>query len=152
MTTFVTRPLTVTAHIDAADAVGSAPAPAAYTATVYINTHHDNFSGYEPHHPLAAATRRDNSALRLVFRASDRIRNHEDAADAAFEVGNRQRADDNGQTWPGNIRSVSVGDIVKITGPDARTVHLRVDSSGFSPVPEPTTLVALTDPRVTHRD
>ncbi|MER5376306.1 hypothetical protein [Streptomyces sp. NPDC002553] len=150
MTTAVTRPLTVTARI--ADADGSAPAPAVYTATVYMNTHDDNFDGYEPHHPLAAATRRDSSPLRLVFHASSRIRDHEDAADAAYEVGNRQGADDNGQTWPDNIRSVSVGDVIKITGPDASTVHLSVDSYGFSPVPEPTTLVALTDPRVTHRD
>lgn len=152
MTTAVTRPLTVTARIDAADAVGSAPAPAVYTATVYINTHDDNFDGYEPHHPLAAATRRDDSTLRLVFHASDRIRNHEDAAEAAFEVGNHQGADDNGQTWPDNLRSVSVGDVIKITGTNSRTVHLRVDSYGFSPVPEPTTLVPLTNPRVTHRD
>ncbi|MFF8618819.1 hypothetical protein [Streptomyces sp. NPDC015350] len=152
MTTAVTRPLTVTARINNTDTVGSTPAPAVYTATVYINTHRDNFDGYEPHHPLATATRHDGSPLRLVFRASDRIRSHEDAADAAFEVGNDQGADDNGQTWPGNIRSVSVGDVIKITGPAAQTVHLRVDSYGFSPVPEPTTLVALTDPRVTHRD
>ena len=152
MTTAVTRPRTVTARIDAADTVSSAPAPAVYTATVYMNTHHDNFDGYETHHPLAAALRRDNSALHLVFHASDRIRSHEDAADAAFEVGNDQGADDNGQTWPADIRSVSVGDVIKVTGPDARTVHLSVDSYGFSPVPEPTTLVALTDPRVTHRD
>ncbi|MYR55056.1 hypothetical protein GTY54_01935 [Streptomyces sp. SID625] len=147
----VTRPLTVTAHIDTADVADSTPAPDTYTATVYMNTHRDNFDGYEPHHPLAAATRRDGSALRLVFHASDRIRSHEDAADAAFEVGNDQGADDNGQTWP-NIRSVSGGDVIKVTGPDARTVHLSVDSYGFSPVPEPTTLVALTVPRVTHRD
>ncbi|MFJ9580884.1 hypothetical protein ACIRQF_31405 [Streptomyces sp. NPDC101191] len=152
MTTAVTRPYTVTARIDATDAVDSAPAPDVYTATVYMNTHDDNFDGYEPHHPLAAAIRRDDSPLRLLFRASDRIRSHEDAADAAFEVGNHQGPDDNGQTWPDNIRSVSVGDVIKITGPDARTVHLSVDSYGFSPVPEPTTLVALTDPRVTHRD
>ncbi|MYS33454.1 hypothetical protein K388_07337 [Streptomyces sp. KhCrAH-43] len=150
MTTPVTRRRTVTARID--DAVGSAPAPAAYTATVYMNTHRDIFDGYEPHHPLAAAIRRDDSALRLVFRASDRIRSHEAAAEATFEVGNHQGADDNGQSWPGNIRSVSVGDVIKITGPDTRTVHLSVDSYGFSPVPEPTTLVPLTDPRVTHRD
>ncbi|MFD7956050.1 hypothetical protein ACFV4X_21455 [Streptomyces ardesiacus] len=150
MTTAVTRPLTVTVRIDTADTVDDAPA--VYTATVYMNTHRDNFDGYEPHHPLAAALRPDDSALRLVFHASDRIRSHEDAADAAFEVGNDQGADDNGQTWPANIRSVSVGDVIKVTGPDARTVHLSVDSYGFSPVPEPTTLVALTDPRVTHRD
>ncbi|MEV8092695.1 hypothetical protein [Streptomyces nigra] len=163
MTTAVTRPLTVTARIDTFDAldadapadaaaVGSAPAPAVYTVTVHMNTHRDNFDGYEPHHPLAAATR-DGSALRLVFHASDRIRSHEDAADAAFVVGNRQGADDHGRTWPAHIRSVSVGDVVEVTGPDARTVHLSVDSYGFSPVPEPTLLAALSDPDTTrHRD
>ena len=110
MTTAVTRPSTVTARIDtpdapdahalAADAAAVGPAPAVYAVTVHMNTHRDNFDGYEPHHPLAPATR-DGSTLRLVFHASDRIRSHEDAADAAFEVGNRQGADDHGRTWPG---------------------------------------------------
>ena len=67
-------------------------------------------------------------------------------------VGNRQGADDHGQTWPAGIRSVSVGDVVEITGPDARTVRLSVDSYGFSPVSEPTLLVGLADPDVAHRD
>jgi hypothetical protein len=89
-----------------------------------------------------------HSGGRTTRQHADRVRDHE----AVFEVGNDQGADDNGQTWPGNIRSVSIGDVIKITGPDARTVHPRVDSYGFSPVPEPTTLVALTGPRVTHRD
>ncbi|MER5376308.1 hypothetical protein [Streptomyces sp. NPDC002553] len=150
MTTAVTRPHTVTARIDTPD---HTPTPAVYTATVYMNTHDDNFDGYKPHHPLAAATRPDGSPLRLVFHASDRIDSHEAAADAAFEVGNHWRADDNGQTWPGdNIRSVSTGDVIKVTGPDHWIIHFRVDSYGFSTVPEPTTLVPLTDPRITHRD
>jgi hypothetical protein len=141
----VTRPLTVTARIDTEP---SAPAPAVYTATVYINTHDDNFDGYEPHHPLAAATRPDGSPLCLAFHASGRIDSHEDAADAAFEVGNHWRADDNGQTWPGDyIRSVSTGDVIKVTGPDHWIIHLRVDSVGFSPVPEPTTLIDLVGTR-----
>ncbi|MFE2813426.1 hypothetical protein ACFXGG_23700 [Streptomyces nigra] len=162
MTTTVTRPSTVTARIDtpkapdtpdadalAADAAAVGPAPAVYAVTVYMNTHRDNFDGYEPHHPLAPATR-DDSALRLVFRASDRVRSHEDAADAAFAVGNRQGADDHGRTWPARIRSVFVGDVVEVTGPDARTVRLSVDSCGFSPVAEPTLLAAPADPDATH--
>ncbi|MFJ6650781.1 hypothetical protein ACIQPS_34715 [Streptomyces sp. NPDC091290] len=155
----MTRPPAVTARIDTPDALAAdaptpadaaaAAAPAVYTVTVHMNTHRDNFDGYEPHHPLAPATR-DGSAQRLVFHASDRIRSHEDAADAAFVVGNRQGADDHGRTWPARIRSVSVGDVVEVTGPDARTVHLSVDSYGFSPVPEPTLLAAPADPDTTH--
>ncbi|MEV6667606.1 hypothetical protein [Streptomyces nigra] len=67
-------------------------------------------------------------------------------------VGNRQGADDHGRTWPARIRSVSVGDVVEVTGPDARTVRLSVDSYGFSPVAEPTLLAAPADPDATHRD
>lgn len=140
MPTAVTRPRTVTARINTPD---TAPAPNTYTATVYMNTHRDNFGGYQLHHPLAAATLTDGSPLRLVFHTSDRIRDHEAAAGAVFDVGNHQRADDNRQTWPGDIRSVSVGDVIKITCPDHWIIHLSVDSFGFSAVPEPTTLVPL---------
>ncbi|MGW3335760.1 hypothetical protein ACWDF9_35080 [Streptomyces rubiginosohelvolus] len=155
MTTTVNRPLTVTARITTtdADADGSAPTtPDTYTVTVYMNTHPDNFGGYQPGHPLAAATHPDGTPLRLVFHASTRIHDHEAAASATFSVGNRVHADDHGQTWPDDIRSVSVGDVIKITTPDHWTVHLQLDPVGFTPVPEPTTLVPLTDPRVTHRD
>ncbi|MFJ5951410.1 hypothetical protein [Streptomyces noursei] len=147
MTTAVHRP-TVTARIDT---TGPVPAPDTWTATVYINTHDDNFHGYQPHHPLAAATRRDDSALLLVFHANDRLHNHEDAAEAAFEVGNRQGSDDNGQTWPSDIRSVSVGDVIKATSPDHWIRHLRVDPHGLTAIPEPTPLAPLAGERVTHR-
>lgn len=125
--------------------------PAAYTVTVYINTTRHSFDGHRPHHTLAEATHPDDSPLRLVFHASPRINTHESAADAAFIVGNRQGPDDNGQTWPTDIRSISVGDIIKVTGPDHRTVHLSVDPAGFSTVPEPTHLTALAGTRATSR-
>ncbi|WP_405968897.1 hypothetical protein OG613_49090 (plasmid) [Streptomyces sp. NBC_00015] len=142
MTTASRRP-TVTVRIDTAD---HTPDPAAYTytATVYLNTHDDSFDGYQPHHPLAAATHPDGSPLRLVFHASARITDHEAVADAAFCVGNHWRADDAGQTWPADsIRCVSTGDVIKVTGPDHWILHLQVDSYGYPPVPEPTTLVNL---------
>ncbi|MFE7777732.1 hypothetical protein ACFU5O_28300 [Streptomyces sp. NPDC057445] len=148
MTTTVTRPHTVTARIDSPD---STPAPAVYTATVYMNTARHSFDGHQHHHPLAEATRPDDSPLRLVFHASTRIRNHEDAADAAFTVGNHQRPDDNGQRWPTDIRSVSVGDVIKVTGPGHWIIHLSVDPTGFSAVPEPTNLTALAGTRATSR-
>ncbi|KNE81400.1 hypothetical protein AB0B04_18785 [Streptomyces xinghaiensis] len=149
MTTAATRPLTVTARITPLPTPGTPPA--VYTATVYMNTHRDNFDGYQHHRPLAEATRPDGSPLRLAFHASDRIRTHEDAADTAYTVGNRQRADDHGQTWPTDVRTVSVGDIIKVTGPDHWIIHLSVTPLGFSAVPEPTTLVPLPGTRPTSR-
>lgn len=153
MTTAVTRPLTVTARIDTVDAapVDTAPAPAVYTATVYINTVSHGLYSYQRHHPLAEATRPDNTPLRLIFHASDRIHDHEAAARAAYTVGNHQGPDDNGQTWPSHIRrSVSTGDVIKITCPDHWIIHLSVTPTGFSAVPEPTTLVPLTTTRAPH--
>ncbi|OEJ23051.1 hypothetical protein AR457_38305 [Streptomyces agglomeratus] len=148
MTTAMTRPLTVTARITTTD---TAFTPAAYTATVYLNTARHSFDGYQHHHPLAEATHPDGSPLRLVFHASDRIRDHEAAADAAYTVGNRQGADDNGQTWPADIRSVSVGDTIKVTGPDHWIVHLSVDHTGFSAVPQPSHLTDLAGSRASSR-
>jgi hypothetical protein len=114
-----------------------------------VNTHRENFLGHEPHHPLAAATHTDGSPLRLVFHASDRIHSHEAAAHAVFAVGNRQGSDDDGQAWPGDIRSVSVGDVIKATGPDHWTIHLRVDPVGFTAIPEPTVFTGLAGTRAT---
>ncbi|MFF7115435.1 hypothetical protein ACFY91_24430 [Streptomyces albogriseolus] len=148
MTTTVTRPRTVTARINTPD---TALDPAVYTVTVYVNTAPHSFRGYQPHHPLAAATHPDGSPLRLVFRASDRIHDHEAAADAAFEVGNQQNTDSKGQTWPDDIRSVSVGDVIKVTGPDHWSIHLSVDRVGFSAVAEPTTLTTLTGSTASSR-
>ncbi|MER5615941.1 hypothetical protein [Streptomyces sp. NPDC002215] len=149
MTTAVTRPHTVTARITTPDTP-----PAMFTATVFMNTaRRHSFDDYQPGHPLAEATRPDGSPLRLVFHTSDRITDHEAAAaaDAAFAVGNRQRPDDNGQTWPTDIRFVSVGDVIKVTGPDHWIVYLSVDHLSFSAVPEPTNLTGLAGTRATNR-
>ncbi|MFF9607434.1 hypothetical protein ACF1GY_35025 [Streptomyces sp. NPDC014684] len=173
MTTAVTRTI-VTARITTPDApatpaasaapVDSAPtpdvsatvdapvdsAPRVYTVTVFMNTAPHSFDGYQPHHPLAEATLPDGSPLRLVFDASDHFDSLE-AAGAAFYVGNRQGPDGHGQTWPADIRSVSVGDVIKVTGPDHWIIHLSVDLLGFTRVQEPTTLVGLTGTRATSR-
>ncbi|WP_327411217.1 hypothetical protein OG458_42290 (plasmid) [Streptomyces sp. NBC_01281] len=152
MTTAVTRPLTVTTRIGAPAHPAAPAAPDVFTATVYLNTHPNNLDRYEPHHPLAAATQPDGTLLRLVFRSSDRVRNHQDAAAAAFHVGTHHAADDTGQTWPGDIRPVSVGDVIKIVGPGHWIIHLRVASSGFFAVAEPTILTGLAGKtRVTSR-
>ncbi|MER6433686.1 hypothetical protein [Streptomyces sp. 900105245] len=156
MTIAVHRPYIVTARIDTAQPpapaalalapaapgpAASAPAPAVYTVTVYVNTARHSFGGYRPRHPLAEVTHPDGSPLRLTFHASARINDHEAAADAAYCVGNRQGVDDHGQSWPADVRSISTGDVVKVTGPDHWIIHLAVVGCGFSPVPEPTILV-----------
>ncbi|MER6433753.1 hypothetical protein ABT272_39500 [Streptomyces sp900105245] len=124
MTTALRR-RTVTARIDTSKP--PALAPAAYTATVVVNTAPGNFDGYQHHHPLAEVTHPDGSPLRLTFYASSRIKDHEATADAAYCVGNRQGADDRDQTWPTDVRSVSTGDVVKVTGPNHWIVYLSVD-------------------------
>ncbi|MFE0778961.1 hypothetical protein [Streptomyces sp. NPDC058861] len=155
MTTSVSRRVTVTTRINPGTGTDTgaavAPAPAVYTATVYVNTARHSFDGYQHHHPLAEAIHPNGSPLRLVFHANGRIRGHEMAAEAAFEVGNGQSADDTGQTWPADIRSVSVGDVIKVTGPDHWIIHLSVEPSGFSAVPEPTNLTGLAGSRASSR-
>ncbi|MEU9593380.1 hypothetical protein AB0D84_27150 [Streptomyces sp. NPDC048193] len=165
MTTAVSRPRPVTARIttqpDTPDTTAASGTPAAapavgdglgvYAVTVYMNTAPHSFGGYQPHHPLAIAARSDGTPLLLVFRASDRICSHEAAAEAAFTVGNRQGPDGTGQTWPADIRSVSVGDVVKVTSPDHWIIHLCVANLGCTPVAEPTHLTPLAGSRVTSR-
>ncbi|MFF8401724.1 hypothetical protein ACF06P_08835 [Streptomyces sp. NPDC015684] len=118
---------------------------------MYVNTARHNFAGYRPGHALAEVTHPDGSPLRLVFHAGPRINGHEAAADAAYCVGNRRGVDDHGQSWPTDVRSVSTGDVVKVTGPDHWIIHLSVDGPGFFPVPEPTLLVPLAGTRPTRR-
>ncbi|MFE5407181.1 hypothetical protein ACFQ9Z_39145 [Streptomyces sp. NPDC056580] len=149
MTTALHRPQLVTACIDTAEP--PAPSPADYTVTVYVNTARHNFDGYRPRHPLAEVTHPNGSPLRLVFHTNAHIKDHEAAADAAYCVGNRQGVDDHGQSWPDDVRSVSTGDVVKVTSPDHWIIHLAVIGCGFSPVPEPTLLVPLAGTRPTRR-
>ncbi|WP_318218827.1 hypothetical protein [Streptomyces sp. SCL15-6] len=154
----VTTTSAVTADVTAtvADTAGTGAAAVVgglgvYTVSVFMNTAPHSFDAYQPHHPLAIAARPDGTPLLLVFRASDRICSHEAAAEAAFTVGNRQGPDDTGQRWPADIRSVSVGDVVKVTGPDHWIVHLCVANLGCSPVAEPAHLTPLAGSRVTSR-
>ncbi|MEU0851459.1 hypothetical protein ABZ387_26355 [Streptomyces flaveolus] len=158
-TTASSAPATAVADTAVTTAASGTPAAApavvdglgVYTVTVFMNTAPHSFDGYQPHHPLAVATRPDGTPLVLVFRASDRICSHEAAAEAAFTVGNRQGSDDTGQMWPADIRSVSVGDVVKVTGPDHWIIHLCVANLGCTPVAEPTLLTPLAGSRVTSR-
>jgi hypothetical protein len=99
-----------------------------YTVTVWLNTGPDNFSGYAGTHPLTTA-----ADLRLRVDADS----PQDAADQAFAVGNRQAADTDGRSWPGGVRSVSVGDLLVVEADGRGTTCLAVAPAGWTVVPEP---------------
>lgn len=101
-----------------------------YTVTVFLNVSDGNFFGYKPEHTLADA------GVELEVAGST----PEAAAGVAFEIGNRVGSDLNLTTWPSDIRSVSVGDLVRVkeTFGAGRLTFFSVDSFGWTEVPEPT--------------
>jgi hypothetical protein len=102
-----------------------------FHVTVYLNVDPGGFFGLKPHHAIATAP-----DLRLAISAPT----PHDAAGRAFAVGNRMAADDNGHRWPPDVRSASVGDLVKVANERAAARHAEfyaVASAGFHPVPEP---------------
>ncbi|MEY9839535.1 hypothetical protein [Streptacidiphilus sp. EB103A] len=134
---------------------------ATYRATVLLNVATDprgraaNFDGYRNGHPLGIALAEDGAEVAFTVRADSA----EGAADDAYILGNRQPlpgrsapVDDLGLSWPGDLRSVSVGDVVRVLGPQG-SVHLAVTGAGFLPVdaPAPADLVPLPGTRATSR-
>ncbi|MGP3953451.1 hypothetical protein [Streptomyces sp. 7N604] len=154
MTTSIQHSPVVTARIDTGIPAAESPATgtsAVYTVTVYMNLALHSFFGYESGHRVAEVTTADGAPLRLTFSAATHA-DAAEAAEAAFEVGNRQGSDDSGQSWPEDVRSVSVGDVLAVTGPDGTTVHLSVDSVAFSEIDPPRTTVPLEGTSATSSD
>ncbi|MFE4304800.1 hypothetical protein ACFRR6_01785 [Streptomyces sp. NPDC056891] len=120
----------------AAPVPAASGAPGRFTVTAYVNVGAFPFYGYTSGDLVAEVTATDNTPLRLAF-AGDSYADAHEAADAAFVVGNREARDDQGQSWPKDVRSLSVGDIVKVTDPNGTTIHLSVDSAGFSKIERP---------------
>jgi hypothetical protein len=113
-----------------------------YTVTVFMNVDEDNFFGYKPNHPLAT-----EDDLILTVEATD----VPSASDKAFAIGNRMHADAEGVYWPSDVRSVSVGDLIKVADAESMT-FVSVDSYGFTVHPEPTNpIVSLAGTRATSR-
>ncbi|MFH8257568.1 hypothetical protein [Streptomyces roseolus] len=108
-----------------------------YTVTAHLNVASDHFNGYRPGHTVAQATHADGTPLRLAF-TTDEVSSAEQAAHAAFLVGNGHTSDDCGHTWPADIRPLSVGDVLCITEPDSTLHHLVITSSGFITTAPPT--------------
>ena len=113
-----------------------------FRITVYVNVGPGNFAGLKPGDPLATST-----DLQLTVTAT-----HPDAAaEQAYAIGNRIDTDDRGRGWPPDVRSVSVGDVLKVSG-QAETVFYAVTGIGFHAVGEPANpIVPLTGTRATSR-
>jgi hypothetical protein len=76
-----------------------------FTVAAYMNCHRDNFDGLRADHPLWTDT-----DLVLELAASG----PRSAADRAWDIGNRMGADDSQRSWPSDVRSLSVGDVLKV--------------------------------------
>ncbi|MFD9066750.1 hypothetical protein ACFVZ3_35115 [Kitasatospora purpeofusca] len=116
-----------------------------YSVTVLLNvttgpTGEDlSFLGYQHGQPLAQAEVVGDGPLVLTVKAP----NPDVAADYVFLIGNGNGADEYGRSWPSGVRAVSVGDVLRITAPDGRTLYLAVASDQLRPVDAPTNIVPL---------
>jgi hypothetical protein len=60
------------------------------------------------------------------------------AAEAAFVLGQKMGTDEKGRDYPRDVRSVSKGDVVRVTRQDEYLGHFAVESFGFQQIPHPT--------------
>jgi hypothetical protein len=112
----------------------------AYTVTVYVNVDEHNFFGYKPRHPIAEVDT-------FTIEAEDA----EWAANGMWPVGNKMRPDSLGKSYPRDVRSLSVGDLLKVSVPGGKH-FFAIESVGFTEIPEPANpIVALVGTRATSR-
>jgi hypothetical protein len=112
-----------------------------YTVTAYVNVDAANFLGYQPHHPIAEV---DTFTVQAA--------SPEGAAEAMFAVGNKEVGPDaEGKAYPHDVRSISVGDLLKVADGSALW-FFAVASVGWTEIPEPTNpIVPLVGTRHTSR-
>lgn len=83
--------------------------------------------GYQPAHPVATVGYYDVEADGFTA-----------AAEAMFAIGNRMAADTEGRTWPSDVRSLSVGDVLYVARNDDSAVQiLACARAGWTEVPQP---------------
>jgi len=103
-----------------------------YRVTAYVNVDPDNFFGYKPQHPIAEV---DSFEIKAI--------SPQGAAEGMFTVGNRMGCDIHGKCWPADVRSLSVGDVLKIVTPPCdehprgATGIYACASVGWEEIPEP---------------
>lgn len=104
-----------------------------YTVHAYVNCDRDNFSGLQPAHTLA-----EDGDLVFEVKGWDAIK----AAKELWTVGNRMGCDIHGKEWPSDVRSLSVGDMLKIrpsdTGVEGYSVRIyAIAKFGFDEIAKP---------------
>ena len=104
-----------------------------YTVTVFIDVDEDyHFRAYHPRHRLAEV---DTFTV-------DTPEGPDGAAEEMFRIGQKGFADEErfrdaaGKAYPLAVRSVSVGDLVKVAN-ERRVWFFAVASVGFAEIPEP---------------
>lgn len=96
-----------------------------YRVTGFVNTTMKGFFGFKSEHPVAEV-----ETYTVEATGPDR------AAEALFVIGNRQGTDVEGCGWPSDVRSVSVGDMVRVR--EGRSTWFYACASfGWVELPEP---------------
>jgi hypothetical protein len=111
-----------------------------YEVTVYVNVGEHNFDGYTPKAPIAEVDT-------FTIEAEDA----EWAANGMWPVGNKMQPDAQGKSYPRDVRSLSVGDLLKVSVAGGKH-FFAIESVGFTEIPEPANpIVALAGTRATSR-
>ena len=115
-----------------------------YTVTAFINVGQHPFDGYEDGQTVATAP-----DLTFTVLATD----HHDAAEAVWLVCQKVAADANGNRYPRDVRSFSIGDLLRVVpeGANPITRYLAARTAGFGEVDEPTNIRDLAGTHATSR-
>ncbi len=124
-----------------------------YRVIAAVNTAAGHYDGYRPGDPLACVTACPGGNP-IVF-AID-AETTDTVLDDMWVLGNRVRNDRQGRCWPGDVRSLSTGDVLIVYPPDHPRVPpeaFAVAPVGFDPVQAParSSLVALEGSNATSR-
>lgn len=116
-------------------------AGALYRIAALVNVGPNRFQQHAPDDALAVVTARPGSRAPLLFCVVG-AQVH-DALERVWDIGNRMAVDSQGNRWPRDVRSLSVGDVLAVvttTAPDtaAQGTFHAVDSLGYraiTPIP-----------------
>jgi hypothetical protein len=117
-----------------------------FQVTMFLNVNEDMsffLYGLRPKDPIAEVD---------TFQFNLNTTNVHHVAEYAWSVGNKVCADDFGKAYPIDVRSLSVGDMVKIVDEDGNQTFLAVDNVGWRDLIEPTNpIVPIEGTRATSR-